>query len=67
MSIIPHVSDAMQTVLTTTTETVAATLGYVKRADRATFTPSTLVQTLVYGWLANPTASLANWLRWRHG
>ncbi|GAA5531594.1 hypothetical protein [Herpetosiphon gulosus] len=36
MSIIPHVSDAMQTLLTTTTETVAATLGYVKRADRAT-------------------------------
>ncbi|MBM7845515.1 IS4 family transposase [Herpetosiphon giganteus] len=58
MSMIPHVSRAMQTLLTTTTETVAATLGYVKRADRATFTPSTLVQTLVYGWLANPTASL---------
>ena len=58
MSIIPQVSHAMQSLLTTTTETVAATLGYVKRPDRATFTPSTLVQTLVYGWLANPTASL---------
>lgn len=58
MSIIPQVSQAMQSLLTTTTEAAAATLGYVKRADRATFTPSTLVQTLVYGWLANPTASL---------
>jgi len=48
----------MQSLLTTTTETIAATLGYVKRPDRAAFTPSTLVQTLVYGWLANPTASL---------
>ncbi len=54
-SIIPQVRQAM---LTTTTETVAATLGAVKRPDRAAFTPSTLVQTLVYGWLANPTASL---------
>ena len=30
----------------------------VFRALRAKFTPSTLVQTLVYGWLANPTASV---------
>lgn len=58
MSIIPQVCHAMQTLLTTTTETAAATLHYVKRPDRAKFTPSTLVQTLVYGWLANPTASL---------
>ena len=57
MAIIPQVSQAMQSLLTTTTETIAATLGYVKRPDRAAFTPSTLVQTLVYGWLANPTAS----------
>lgn len=44
MSIIPHVSHAMQSLLTTTTESAAATHGYVKRADRATFTPSTLVR-----------------------
>jgi hypothetical protein len=58
MSIIPQVSQAMQTVLTTTTATAAATLAYVKRPDRAKFTPSTLVQTLVYGWLAHPTATV---------
>jgi len=58
MSIIPQVSHAMHTLLTTTVETVATTVTYVKRADRAKFTPSTLIQTLVYGWLANPTASL---------
>jgi Transposase DDE domain len=48
----------MQTLLTTTTETVAATLHYAKRPDRAKFTPSTLVQTLVYGWLAQPDATV---------
>lgn len=58
MSMIAQVSHAMQTLLTTTTETVAATLGYVKRPDRAKFTPRTLVQTLVYGWLSNPTATV---------
>ena len=58
MSIIPQINQAMRTLLTTTTETVAATLHYVKRADRATFTPSTLVQTFVYGWLAHPTATV---------
>jgi hypothetical protein len=34
MAIIPQVSQAMQTLLTTT-ETIAATLAYVKRPDRA--------------------------------
>ena len=58
MPIIPHVSQTMHTLLTTTTETIAATLAYVKRPDRAKFTPSTLVQTLVYGWLAHPTATV---------
>jgi hypothetical protein len=58
MSIIAHVSQAMQTLLTTTTEAVAATLQYVKRPDKAKFTPSTLVQTLVYGWMAHPTATV---------
>ncbi len=58
MAIIPHLSQTMQTLLTTTTETIAAALAYVKRPDRAKFTPSTLVQTLVYGWLAHPTATV---------
>ena len=58
MSIIPHVSQAMQTLLTTTTETIAAAMHYQRRPDKAKFTPSTLVQTLVYGWLAHPTATV---------
>ena len=58
MPIIPHLSQTMHTVLTTTTETIATALAYVKRPDRAKWTPSTLVQTLVYGWLAHPTATV---------
>jgi hypothetical protein len=58
MPIIPHLSQTMQTLLTTTTETIATALAYVKRPDRAKFTPSTLVQTLVYGWMAHPTATV---------
>lgn len=55
---IPQICTRMQTLLTTTTETVAATLHYTKRPDRAKFTPSTLVQTLVFGWLAQPDATV---------
>ena len=49
MAIIPQRTQAMQTLLTTTTEAAAASRQYVKRPDRAKWTPSTLVQTLVYG------------------
>ena len=35
MAIIPHLSKTMQTLLTTTTETIAAALASVKRPDRA--------------------------------
>ena len=48
----------MHTVLTTTTEAAAATLQYDKRPDRVKFTLSTLVQTLVFGWLADPQADV---------
>jgi hypothetical protein len=58
MTTIAQISQTMQTLLTTTTETVAATLHYTKRPDRAKFTPSTLVQTLVFGWLAPPAATV---------
>ena len=49
MTTIPQLSQAMQTLLTTTTEAVATDLHYVQRPDRAKFNPQTLVQTLVYG------------------
>lgn len=58
MPIIAQVSQAMHTLLTTTTEAAAAILQFEKRPDRAKFTPSTLVQTLVYGWLAHPAATV---------
>ena len=58
MPMLPQISARMHTLLTTTTETTAATLHYAKRPDRAKFTPSTLVQTLVFGWLATPTATV---------
>ena len=48
----------MQTLLTTTTTSVATAMQYERRPDKAKFTPSTLVQTLVYGWLAQPTATV---------
>ena len=48
----------MHTVLTTTTEATATALQYAKRPDRAKFTPSTLVQTLIFGWLAEPQATV---------
>lgn len=58
MSTIAQVTQALQTVLTTVTTTIATRLDYVKRPDRAKFTPSTLVQTLTLGWLAHPDATI---------
>lgn len=58
MTSIPQVSMAVQTLLTTTVEQLASEMRYTKRPDKAKFSPSTLVQTLVLGWLANPDATL---------
>jgi hypothetical protein len=58
MTMLPQISATMHTVLTTTTEATATSLQYAKRPDRAKFTPSTLVQTLVFGWLAEPNATV---------
>ncbi len=55
---LPQISATMHTILTTTTEATAAALQYAKRPDRAKFTPSTLVQTLVFGWMAEPMATV---------
>jgi hypothetical protein len=48
----------MQTVLTTLAQTADAELHYTRRPDSAKFSASTLLQTLVWGWLAHPDASL---------
>ncbi len=58
MTTLPHISSQLQTLLKTTTDTLALEQSYVKRPDRAKFTPSTLVQTLVLGWWADPDATL---------
>lgn len=57
MSTIPQVSQAMQTLLTEAAEMADAKLHYTKRPDLAKFSASTLVQTLVFGWLAHPDAT----------
>ncbi len=58
MTTIAHVRTAMQTVLTTLATQSGAELHYTRRPDQAKFTASTLVQTLVFGWLAHPDATL---------
>ena len=48
----------MQASLTTIAEAADVALQYTKRPDRAKFTASMLLQTLVFGWLAHPDASV---------
>ena len=52
MSIISQVASRMQTVLTTVADTVAKITGFIKRHRK--LTGAGFVQTLVFGWLANP-------------
>jgi hypothetical protein len=56
MNIIPRIADAMQTVLTTTADITARETGFVQRQRK--LSGSVFAQTLVFGWLANPDASL---------
>ena len=58
MTTIPQVSRAMQHVLTTAAQSADTKLHYTKRPDQAKFSASTLVQTLVLGWLAHPDATV---------
>jgi hypothetical protein len=48
----------MQHVLTTAAQSADTKLHYTKRPDQAKFSASTLVQTLVLGWLAHPDATV---------
>ena len=52
MDIISQVTGAMQTVLTTVADAAAIASGFVKRKRK--LTGASMVQTLVFGWLANP-------------
>jgi hypothetical protein len=53
---VAHLDAALQTVLTTTAATAARASGFVQR--RSKLTGPLFVQTLVYGWLAQPQATL---------
>lgn len=58
MDTIAQVAQAMHRVLTTVADAAGAAVGFTKRPDKAKFSPSTFVQTLVLGWLAHPDARL---------
>ena len=55
---IAQVRSALQTVFHTIAEDADAELHYTRRPDSAKFSASTLIQTLVLGWLAHPDATL---------
>lgn len=57
MSSVPEVAQAMRRVLTEVARQAAADSGLVQR--RSKLTGPGLVQTLVFGWLADPDASLS--------
>jgi hypothetical protein len=58
MTTIAQVAAAMQTILSTTADAAAHRPRFVQRPRRAKLTGSTFAQTLVFGWLADPDASL---------
>lgn len=58
MTKIPQISEAIQTVLTTTADKAAQKTGFTQRQSK--LTGSAFVQTLVLGWLSDPAASLDN-------
>ena len=58
MTTIPQVGQAMQQVLIDAAQAADAELHYTRRSDKALFSAPRLVQTLVFGWLAHPDATL---------
>jgi Transposase DDE domain len=54
--ILSDVAEAMQIVLTSTAEAAACNSGFVRR--RSKLTGPAFVQTLTFGWLSNPEATL---------
>jgi Transposase DDE domain len=57
MTTVPQLAQTLQTVFTTTAEAAAQATGFVQR--RSKLSGAAFVQALVFGWLANPHASLA--------
>lgn len=56
MEIVSQVATTMQTVLTTIANQVAQPTGLIKRQRK--LTGASFAQTLVFGWLSNPEATL---------
>src|SRR5947199_6897586 len=57
MTTVPQLAQTLQTVFTTTADAAARATGFVQR--RSKLSGAAFVQALVFGWLANPHASLA--------
>ena len=57
MTTVPQLAQTLQTVFTTTADGAARATGFVQR--RSKLSGAAFVQALVFGWLANPHASLA--------
>src|SRR5438270_7644692 len=57
MTTVPQLAQTLQTLFTTTADAAARATGFVQR--RSKLTGAAFVQALVFGWLANPQASLA--------
>src|SRR5256886_15086133 len=57
MTTVPQLAQTLQTVFTTTADAAARATGFVQR--RSKLTGAAFVQALVFGWLANPHASVA--------
>ena len=56
MSTIPQVAQSLSLLLNSTADASARSVGFVQR--RSKLTGARFVQTLVFGWLKNPQASL---------
>lgn len=56
MTTLPEVAEAMQTILTTAADIAAHKTHFTKRQSK--LTGSKFTQTLVFGWLSNPQATL---------
>src|ERR671938_819531 len=57
MTTVPQLAQTLQTVFTTTADAAARATGFVQR--RPKLSGAAFVQALVFGWLADPHASLA--------
>ncbi|MDW8328326.1 MAG: IS4 family transposase [Anaerolineales bacterium] len=57
MTTIPHLAATVHPILTEQADLAGRRTRLIQRPTRSTFTGSTFVQTLVFGWLADPDAS----------